>query len=234
MENFVILDIENWDKNGKRVTTPFTIKVNKIKDISENGIGWKKSKYTISYTLTIPTHIHNKILGKTVPTKKNFQNIEINYDTKFSKYITASSLEDICETFWDISQSYIWLLNQEKRKLEKVIYFEYNGDVKSASSIWNGINVGTVTKIGFNYFIGYISEDKTIRYNEEKRMISNYHDTKKYGYEYIIWSEEREELFLNIRENFEVFIKKFLTFTEKINENDVDILIANNSILKLI
>jgi hypothetical protein len=231
MESFV-LDIENWDKDGKRVTTPFTIKVNKVKDISEHGIGWKKSKYSISYTLTIPTHIHNKILGKTVPTQKNFNHIEVNYDPKYSKYITATSLETICDKFWDICQSYIWILNQEKRKLEKVIYFEYNGDVKSASSIWNGINVGTVTKIGFNYFIGFISEDKKNRYNEEKRMISTYHDAGKYNYNYITWSEEREQLFVNIKENFESFINKFLIFTEKINENDVDMLITNNSFLK--
>lgn len=62
------LTLDYCDENGVESKKDFTVKVNTptLRDKSESIMYKKPTVYTLSFSLTLPDHIHSHLLGKTV------------------------------------------------------------------------------------------------------------------------------------------------------------------------
>lgn len=222
------VDLDYYDQDGKHSLKTMSIKVNKLKDMSEKGFGWTKKSYEMTFSLTIPDHIHKELLGKTIPERKMSHKNGLRSYVDFSKTINSETVKGVCDRYWEIIQDYLWLKNIEKSELKKVIFFNFENSFGDYKSDWDGSLIGRKNKINYSYSVGFIS-DKNVRYNVNKLLIDQHHTREFYNWQHIEWTEEREMFFNNIQKSFENIIDKINSFNNSINEETINILIKNSS-----
>lgn len=208
------------------------MKVNKPKYVGEKGMGWEKRLWALTFSLVIPDHIHNYLIGKTVHVSNgiigNKNEVKTYSKDNFPKTITDDNVKGICNKYFNICQDYLWLKNLEKAELTKVIFYEFKNNCQDFKSSWDGSNFGEKSQLNYRYIIGYISKNDH-RYNETKRLINNHYDREFYSYKYVKWSEERESFFKNIYESFQNITKRLDDFEKNISEQNLDNLISVNT-----
>jgi hypothetical protein len=224
------LEMDYFDEDAKKSTKVMTIKINKPKYTSSEGLyGHTKRTYSMSFSMKIPEHIHSYLLNKTVVRYKMGRNYEKNY-SDFPKTINRQILETLCEDYFEITQDYLFLKRLEKAELKKVIFFGINNSTKPYTSIQDGTEFGIKNEIKYNYSIGYISgENNELRYNSEKLYISSRTHHEFYQHKFVVWSEEREEYFKGIQTSFEQIIDRFNKFNDGLNDDTINEIINNNT-----
>jgi hypothetical protein len=198
MEN-IKLELNTISTEGKEEIKLFTIRVNKVIDDSVMGIGWVKKKYKMSFSITIPEHIHEIIKGNSV-----FYSNEgrITYPNNFPKTISDESLEGLCNKHWDIIRSCKWLIERKEAALEKVIFYSITPlHLQETKSRWNGVELGSEINFKYSWFVGYISSDKLFRYNIHQQLLSKTNDQYFYGFNFVKWTEEEEAKFNKTNEH---------------------------------
>ncbi len=218
------LQMDYYDEDVKHSLREMTIKVNKPKSEFKHGFSWKRQRYSMTFSMVIPEHIHAFIIGKTVPVSgMGHRNDSVAYDTKFSKTINAETIASICDQYDTILEGYKWLKDREKAALKKVIFYCFKNSTEEYRSTWNGITFGKTNDMSFQYAIGYVStaNNTEYRYNINKELIHNNHDRVFYMNKYVTWSEEREEFYNNLQTSFEMMIKKINDFEEGLTEETI-------------
>jgi len=231
LKSFKVL-LDYYDEDGNITQKEMTIKVNKPKYVGEKGIGWEKRLWALTFSLTIPDHIHKFLIGKTVHIKTNgigYKNDVKTYsEDNFPKTLTGENVKGICETYFDICRDFLWLKNLDKAELTKVIFYDFKNHCDQFKSTWDGSNFGERSDLKYKYIIGYVSKND-YRYNETKRLINIHHDRELYSYKYVKWTEEREYFFKNIYESFQTITKRLNDFENSISEDNLDNLISVNT-----
>jgi len=224
--------LDYYDENCVHSSKAMTIKVNRLKDTSENGIGWRKPSYEMTFSLTIPNHIHEYLKGKSVPSRGMTSRNHIKSYDDFPKTINSDTVKGVCDRYWEITQDYLWLKNVDKADLKKVIFYSFDNETKDYRSSWNGLTFGTQNVLNYKYCIGYVSTNNNsgiLRYNHNKEYINESQDRGFYLNEYVDWSEERELFFNNIQNSFETIINKINSFKDSIKEEFIDQYIKSNN-----
>lgn len=226
------------DENGKTSRKPMTIKVNKIKEVSEKSMFSIENKmlYEMSFSLIIPEHIHSSLIGKTTPnySKQTFSNDDLkSFPTDFSKTIKADTIKAVCEQYYSILQSYIWLKEIENAKLERVIFYSFENLTDVFKSSWNGNEFGVNSNLDFKLCFGYISYTKNsiMRYNNDKKLINEHRDRDFYKLKYVSWTEERELFFKNILQTFVNIQEKLNNFESKLNEDTIQAIMSTGFLM---
>jgi hypothetical protein len=224
--------LDYYDENCVHSSKAMTIKVNRLKDTSENGIGWRKPSYEMTFSLTIPNHIHEYLKGKSVPSRGMTSRNTIKSYENLSKTINSDTIKAVCERYWEITQDYLWLKNVDKADLKKVIFYKFGNETKEYRSSWNGLEYGTQNTLDYKFCIGYISSSErngVLRYNHNKEYVGESHDKGFYLNEYVDWTEERESFFNGIQSSFESIISKINSFKDSIKEEFIDHYIKSNN-----
>ncbi len=89
------LTLDYCDENGVESKKDFTVKVNTptLRDKSESIMYKKPTVYTLSFSLTLPDHIHSHLLGKTVAAGGLSRKAETkDYPNDFIKTVKANSI----------------------------------------------------------------------------------------------------------------------------------------------
>jgi hypothetical protein len=229
------VELNYYDDEGKSSIKPMTIKVNKVKDSSEHGIGWTKKSYEMSFSLVLPNHIHELLKGKSVPKRGMGTRNETKTYSDFPKTITAETVRAVCEKYWEITQDFLWLLNVQKTELKKVIFYKFDTESRDYVNEWDGKHYGKKNNLNYRYAIGYISENRgeVLRYNHNKELVNYGRDTSFYSNQYVEWSEEREIFFNNIQNSFVSIIEKINSFNDSITEETINHFLSTNN-LKLL
>lgn len=232
------ISLDYCDADGKRTVKEMPIKINTPVLIDKNSYTWmqKKLTYSLSFSVKIPDHIHSYLLGKTVPAFGISRTNETkDYDENFPKTITRENIKALTESWWEVITDFEWLRNCEKQDFDKVIFYNFNADSGEAKSYYNSINLGEKSNLKFDYSIGYTTvlkdKDKIIRYNKDKKIISQNNDSEFYKKKYVLWSQERQDFFENIQKSFAVICEKIKTFEETLSEETINIIISNKLML---
>ena len=183
----------------------------------------------MNMSVTIPDHIHKKLCGSIVERKRgmNDRMDKKTYPTDFSKTITGESLSAITETYRAIIYDYQWLLMMEKMNVTKVIFFSFEGDINlDKKSYYDAKKTGKDVKVSYGFLVGYISEDKKVRFNIDKKIIAD-RDGEYNKWEYVEYTPERESFFENIFSSFESLIEKLNEFKIKLSPKFIDEMITD-------
>lgn len=226
------VELDYYDENCVRSSKMMTIKVNRLKDVSEKGFGWTKPTYEMTFSLTIPNHIHEYLKGKSVPSRGMTTRNQTKTYTDFPKTINSDTIKFVCERYWEITQDYLWLKNIDKLDLKKVIFYHFDNETKEYRSAWNSLEFGTQNTLNYRFCIGYISTNEkndVLRYNHNKEYVAEHQNVSFYRNEYIDWTEKRELFFNNIQNSFESIINKINTFNDSIKEETIDQYINSNN-----
>ena len=230
------LNLDYYDQDGKHSLKPMSVKVNKIKDISNVGYQRRDTKYAMTFSLVIPAHIHAYLLGKVVPVfGMNDRNTTKEYKDDFSKTLNSDAIEKLCDMYLRVMADYVWLKDIENANLEKVIFYKLQNNASELNSSWNGLRLGLQSNLKYSFFIGYVAtiKEKTVRYNEAKMVIHSSYDSEMYAYKYVKWAEARELFFESLQKSFETIINNLNAFEKNINEESVDLMLSDNNILRL-
>lgn len=227
------LTLDYCDENGVESKKDFTVKVNTptLKDKSDNVFYKKPTVYTLTFSLTLPDHIHSYLLGKTVAAGGLSRKAETkDYPSDFIKTVKSITIEGLTTEWSQIITDYKWLKDIEKMPLQKVIFYSFDNASYDNNSRWNGIKLGKNVHLNFKYAIGYIIIDKQQRYNQDKKSISTSQDREFYNnYKHVNWTEEREEFFNNIQKTYDGIIEKISTFEENLTEDTINAFINSKS-----
>ena len=226
----IIVFLDYYDEDCNVSQKKFTIKVNSPKYVGEKGIGWEKRLYSITFTLKIPDHIYNFMLGNEIPVNTmSSRNTKRVYGEHFYKTISAETLSAVCEAYWTLTQDYLWLKNINKAELKKVIFYSLDSFSNENKSEWNGVDIGKKNNLSYKYCVGYISMHKgaELRYNESKSFIVEYQNKPFYSLPYLDWSIEREIFFTSINASFKNIVSKIDSFKENISEDRIDLFITD-------
>ena len=230
------LNLDYYDEDGNHSYRDMSVKVNKPKDLSYVGYQVQRRKYGMTFSLVLPSHIHSYLLNKVVPINEmSNRNASREYASDFPKTLNSDNLEKLCDLYLRVVGDYSWLKSIDKAELEKVIFYKFNNKASEFDSSWNGLNLGFKSELNYSFFIGYVAMNskKILRFNKAKSLINSTYDSDMYKYEYVKWTEGRELFFENLQISFENIVKKINAFKENINEESVDSIIKNNTILKL-
>lgn len=237
MENFKLL-LDYFDEDGNRSKKETTITVNTVKDVTEKPwFGQHPLKtYDVTFSIKIPEHIHKHLKGKSVPNYgMSTNNGETVYDEKnFKKTITGATLQNVCERYNKVLNSFNWLKETERAELKRVIFYQFNNNSSNYNSIWNGMNYGLKSSLNYKFALGYVSVNARgteQRYNNEKRMISSSREEDFYQMKFVEYSEEREGFFHGIQRSFETIISNINGFEENLTEESINSLIGNGQFL---
>lgn len=228
--NIIKVTLQYYDEDANVSEKVFSIKQNPIKNISKSGIGWKQTLYKITYTLVLPDHIHKYMLGKIVERNRGIGNSDRESYVDLAKSITSETINWICIRYWTITQDYLYLKKLEKAELQKVIFYNFDNNTGELNSSWDGVKLGTTTKIKFNYCIGFISDtkDRVNRYNTQRKFIGEPHNRDFYNnMKYIVWTQEREDFFNGIQSGFENIVDKIEAFDKNLSEETINTIIHN-------
>lgn len=227
------LVLDYYDENLKKVDKTFTVKVNKLKNISIKGFTTDVKKYSLSFSLTLPNEIHSTIVGKSIPKRgiSSNRNEFNNYPNDFPKTVTSFTIENLCDKYIDILNDFYWLKSIDQKKLVKTIFFKFNAISKKVTSQWNGIELGDKCEIEFDYFIGYKSNDGLTMYNQNQQLIHHNYDSSFYKFDSVIWTQEREDFFNNTNKSFIRFIEIINKFKESLTNEGIDSIINTQQTL---
>ena len=225
------IELDFADEDGNRTRKMQTVKVNtpslrdKSKPLFYNHVN---SVYTLSFTIQIPDFIHSYLIGKSAPSSRSDRTRD--YKEDFAKSINRHSIEQLTEMWCELIGDYVWLKKLERADLKKVIFYEFDNKHGEYVSFWNGVNFGELSKLGYKYSIGYISEteNRHIRYNSKKLSISSSNDKEFYNLKYVEWTQERETFFVGIQKSFESISEKITKFESGLTEETINELIAKN------
>lgn len=222
--------LDYYDEDGNHSLKEMSVKINKIIDCSDTGLANTviKRKYSMSFSLVIPNHIHEYLLNKSVPDRSFLgnKNSTITY-SDFSKTIKRDTIEGLCDRYWRITQDYKWLKDIEKRNLTKVIFFDFANKSEAFNSYWDGKDYGHQSEISYRHAIGYISDaNNSLRFNENKLFVDSNRDAVFYKLKYVLWTQEREDFFNNIQSSFEIIISKINDFESSISETSIDAILS--------
>jgi len=231
------LKLDYFDEDGNHSLKDLNVKVNKIKDLSFSvGFGRVDRKYGLTFSLTIPAHIHAFLLEKTVPVHEmSDRNGVREYRSDFPKTLNSNSIEKLCDLYLGVVRDYRWLKSIDSLELEKVIFYDFKNESSDLRSDWNGLNLGKKSKLNYSYFIGYVTtkSKNEIRYNENKAIINDSYDREAYRYSFVKWTQERQDFFDSLNASFGKIIEQVNTFSETINEGSVDSIMNGSSLLEL-
>lgn len=226
------IELDYSDKDGNRSKKEMSIKINNAVLKDKNQPSYYKTRliYTLSFSIKIPDHIHSVLLNKTVPCFGLSRKTETKtYESDFPKTITALNIEHLTEQWCNIIVDYEWLKSDESKDYKKVIFYNFD----TISSLWNsrydGITYGKQNNIGYNYAIGYIisNNDKTIRFNTDKKVIGESNDREFYKLKFVEYTEERELFFQNIQNSFEKIINTISMFGKDLSEDTINGMLNN-------
>lgn len=226
------IELDYSDKDGNRSKKEMSVKVNTaiLKDKNQPTYYKTRLVYTLTFSLKIPDHIHSVLINKTVPRFGISQRSETKtYENDFPKTITSATIEQLTECWCDIIFDYEWLKNDEVQNYTKVIFYGFESNSQLWTSRYNGMNFGSKNNIGYNFAIGYIvpKNDKTIRFNCDKKAISDTNDREFYSLKYVEYTEERVLFFENIQKSFEQIIDKISMFNQDLSENTINTMLNN-------
>lgn len=231
LKNFKIT-LPYYDEEGKKSSKQFTIKVSDPKDISEKALTTVVVKFKMQFSLEVPKHMYNFMVGKSVPFNSMSEREGVRkYTDESPKSLRAYTLERVCDMYNELCGDYRWLKQMEKADMKKVIFYQFDNKTSTVSTDYNSVKIGIKSVLNYAYFVGYINESPTgrdNRYNAEKRFINVSYDSGAYKYKYVTWSEEREAFFENINGTFERIISDINSFEEKISEDTIGQMIEGN------
>lgn len=223
------LTLRTIDPAGKVGTAPFKIKVNKPKiERGERQYDtYQPLIMSLSFSLVIPDHIHQQLIGQTVPKDKR----SFTYPLDLPKTIKREHIGQLTEVFGEYVSDCIWLRNINERSLTQVIFFDFSGYADQLKSTWDGKRMGHQIKIDFLWLVGYITTGKrgdVLRYNEDRLTFTDSRESEVYACEYVLYTEARYQFFTQLEGNFATFIQRFENFSTYFYENDIDTLIGSN------
>lgn len=222
------IELDYADADGNAMQKIFTIKVNKVKDVSESGIGYRKRLYSMSFSLVIPEHYYETLIGQEIPIFEMGKRNEFHSYNSLTKTITRDDLKTLCDFYFRILQDYCWLKKKQKANLQKVIFYDFENKSGKYSSDWDGLNFGTKSKLDFTYCIGYLSP-MNVRYNDAKVMVKETQNREYYRLSHVIWSQEREDFFNQIDGSFKNIVNKINIFKSQLNEDTINTYISDNT-----
>jgi hypothetical protein len=228
----------HYDEEGNYSEKETTDKINKPKDISESlsfgNISMRK--YSLSYSLKIPEHIHSFLIGKIVPADYSWSSKGdmIEYKEDFSKTLNHENLSILCSKYYKVLQDYDWLKNRDKLELKKVIFYSFETQLGEYRSSWDSKPLGKKTNIAHICSVGFVSkqEGKEHRFDENRNLISLRNDGF-YRLKHIDYTDERMNFFDGILESFRKVNEKFEAFNEQINNGEIEKLIKERIQYKL-
>lgn len=186
--------------------------------------------YSMGMSIAIPTHIHQKLVGTTVPRKRGLSDDRgKTYDVKFPKTLTCNSLESLTDCFREIMYDYKWLIDLEKMELKKVIFYNFDGDIlEKTKSHWDSKTLGSKSDISYGYMIGYIGVNgkSEVRLNLDKKIMQN-RDGVENEWLYVTHTETRESFFKTIFNKFQSLYNDLKSFSNSLNETAIDNIIKS-------
>jgi len=232
------------DSEGKFIAKEFTIKVEDVVSTEKHPNGrynhgkheyWRT--YKSAYSIKIPDHIHEALKGQTVWIHRLgnvFGDKHYEYSKDLKKTLRCSSLEALTESWLQIMADYRWTFKARSANLEKVIFYRVESRYGEKSSEWDRSKVGFEAKLLFAFDIGYLSKvdgEVVATYNRDKKQINTRSVREYKEMKSIAWTEEREQFFSQtIYSNFIAIISKLMQFQKDGNEENIDALIASNSL----
>lgn len=236
--------LDYCDKDGKFSTKEFTIKVEDIVSTEKYPDGtytygkrgyWKT--YKSAYSMKIPDHIHEAIVGQTIWTNKlgdGFGEKYHDYSKDFPKTLRSSELSTLTEKWLQIIMDYKWTIKVKTAKLDKVIFYRVESNHGAKNSSWDSSKIGFEARLLFAFDIGYISkvDGKIVAtYNRDKKQINTTSVREYKAMNMVAWTEERENFFANtIYKNLVGIINKLNEFQDNSTEKTIDALIKSNQL----
>jgi hypothetical protein len=234
MANTIELFLDWYLEDGTLTQKLVTVNIGKPIP-SARHYRYGNTTYTITYSVKIPDHVHKRICGETVARPKSGEsNRTREYPKDFKQRFGRTDVYKLTEEWNTIQADYDWLLARDKAKLEKVIFYDFNGAFDEWNSSWNGVKIGRKNELKFRYAIGYVGEivkryhgkTEESRYNAARSMVNNSSDL--YSTNYVKWTAEREQFFIRLQTSFERLINNVKMFEESLTEDTIEQLMAGN------
>ena len=227
------VSLDYYDENCVKSEKQFTIRVNKLRNCEERGFGWSKRLFDMTFSMQVPQHIHDYLIGKEVPINTMSNRNHLRSYKNFSKTITQETVKLVCETYWGITQDYLWLKGIEKADLTKVIFYSLKCINSIFRSDYSGLDFGDKNDLHYKYAVGYVSifKNEVSRYNKNKVLVSKSNDSDFNSMKFVNWSDERELFFSNLKKSFDGIVSKINTFESNLNEISIDDIISNTPLL---
>lgn len=188
----------------------------------------------MSFKTVLPDYIHAKLSGKVViRIRENFKKDPTThrYDGKldsFSKTVTAQSLEGLVKRYYDVIDDFLWVMEDEKNTKIKMIFVKLNSFMQpSKTSDGNGAKMGKNASISYNYFVGYYN-GRSIFDIDYRQFNTTTYDKDILKYKMIPWTQERENFFESIYNNFDAMRVKFDEFFTNMDDKNIDTFINSN------
>lgn len=227
-KGFWIEGIHVPDENGNCPGNHFAgfkgrIKVSLGKPKRESG---KHGKHMMMFKTVLPQYIFDKLHGTKIERSRGGLTSEVstNWYTSLKKTITSNSLEGLVERFDAIVQDYLFLLADEKAPKEKLIFVNWKSDFRrDKTSNENGAKVGHQMKMEFHFFVGYYNGRSYFDIDHKGiRVGSGNYERDVPNYIKIPWTQEREDFFNQVFDNFDTFKVKLEAFFDTLNPEMID------------
>lgn len=227
------VDLDYFDENGIRSIKSTTIGVNTLK-LTEKPSYFNNNKhiYELSFSLVLPDHIHKFVLGKSVPSGTMVDSNRIlTFSEEYPKTLTSNSIKSLCESYWNVLECYKWLKDIDKQELEKVIFFTIETNSSLYNSEYNSVKFGKKNQIKYKFSIGWVSSKKDQRFNIDRVSLNKSNEYEFYKMKFVKWTKEREEFFENTQSSFENIINNLDIFEKSLNEETINAIIENKTLL---
>ncbi len=195
----------------------------------------KSDTKEINYTVEVPDYIYDFLMVHPEEDKR-----------PKSKVYTTNVFADL-HTHLSTLGNYAHSLTEhdkELKKAEKVILVMFGAGQRETKDNWVHGYTGIQTNINYRYLIGYkmvkssLSGQKAIYVDKKwiagKGFVTVRADERKHpifdvsGSKIISWTQEREDFLANIESNFKKLSDNLNTFLSDLDDNKLDLLIANN------
>lgn len=227
MEETIRLNLDYLDKDGNKSKKYFTIKMSKLKDVSDNYFGRSDLKWEMYFSMVIPDHYYDKLINKTVPRHKS--DINYTYGKDFKKTIKSQTIKGLCDQYVDLYLDCLWLDNIDKQELSEVIFYRLESEKRLTKSKWDSTELGEMFKMDMDLISGYIDKDG-FRYNKDKKQISkNNYNNEVYSMKYVTYSDERFKFFVTMMDACRNINNKIQKFKENLTEDTIDLTIKSNN-----
>ncbi len=180
-------------------------------------------KWRMEFKTVLPDYVHAKLNGLAIERMRGGFDIEPTTNKYFnmSKTLLAYSLEALVDRYESIVDDFMFVMNDERVPKEKTIFVKWDrsvrGDMKSSG---NSAKMGKAVRMDFNFFVGYYN-GRTIFDIDHKGFNSSY-DPEVSKYNRIPWTQEREEFFDRIYDNFEKMCDNLDEFFEGLKPDTID------------
>jgi hypothetical protein len=183
------------------------------------------TKYVMLFKTVLPKHVYSKLHGTKVERSRGGINPKVHtHDyTEINKSITSHSLDGLVNRYNEIMQDFIFILNDEVAPKRKLIMVKYKSDFRGdRTSSQNGSKIGKTMSLDFHFLVCYYNGNTFFDIDHRPINTTNGYDRDIASYSPISWTQEREDFFNTVYDNFGKFNDKLGEFFTSMNDKTID------------